>query len=114
MIIKKLMDVPLADLQHYDHLEKRIVIGPDDGSKEIILRHFSIEPGGTSPHHSHNFPHLVKIEAGKGTVSDAAGKEHQLQTGDYVYVPDNEDHQFKNTGSEPFAFICIVPERGEN
>ena len=113
MVIKKLSDVPFTNLPGYDRVKKQIVIGPDDGSQEIVLRYFSIAPGGTSPHHSHDFPHLVKIEAGKGAVTDATGSEHQLQTGDYVYVDNNEAHFFTNTGSEPFDFICIVPQRGE-
>jgi len=112
--IKRRSDVPLADLQGYDNVKKQIVIGPDDGSQEIVLRYFSLKPGGASPYHTHNFPHLVKIETGNGTVTDATGDEHQLRTGDYVYINDNEVHQFRNTGSEPFDFICIVPQRGES
>jgi len=114
MIIKKLSDVPLTNIAGYDQVKKQIVIGPDDGSQEIVMRYFSIEPGGTSPHHSHDFPHLVKIEAGTAIVIDTTGNEHQVQTGDYVYINDNETHQFRNIGSGPFNFICIVPQRGES
>ena len=113
MIIKKLSDVPSAELKGYENVTKQIVIGPDDGSNEIVLRYFSLGPGGASPHHSHDFSHLVKIEAGCGVVIDATGKERQLQAGDYVYVDENERHNFRNTGAEPFDFICIVPIRGE-
>ena len=113
MIIKKLSEVPLAALEGYKNVTKQIVIGPDDGSDEIVLRYFSLKPGGASPHHSHDFPHLVKIEAGKGIAIDSTGDEHTLQAGDYVYLKDNETHSFKNAGSESFDFICIVPKRGE-
>ena len=113
MNIKKLSDVPVTELQGYDNVKKQIVIGPDDGSQEIVLRYFSIGPGGTSPHHGHDFPHLVRIESGNGMVTDETGNEHQLQSGDYVYIEDNETHQFRNTGSGSFDFICIVPRRGE-
>jgi len=114
MIIKKLRDVPFTSVPGYDQVKKQIVIGPDDGSQEIVMRYFSLEPGGTSPHHSHDFPHLVKIETGYGIAIDTTGNEHQVQTGDYVYINDNETHQFRNTGSKPFHFICIVPQRGES
>jgi len=114
MIIKKLTDVPFTSVPGYDQVKKQIVIGPDDGSQEIVMRYFSIEPGGMTPHHSHDFPHLVKIEAGNGIAIDTTGNEHKLQTGDYVYINSNETHQFRNTGSEPFNFICIVPQRGES
>ncbi len=113
MVIKKLSDVPFTDVQGYDHVKKQIVLGPDDGSQEIVLRYFSLEPGGMSPRHTHDFPHLVKIESGNGTVTDATGAEHQLHMGDYIYINNNELHHFRNTGSEPFDFICIVPKRGE-
>lgn len=114
MIIKKLSDVPSLGVQGYDNVKKQIVIGPDDGSQEIVLRHFSLQRGGASPYHSHDFPHLVKIEAGQGIVTDGDGHNHQLQAGQYVYIASDEVHQFKNTGSEEFNFICIVPRRGEN
>jgi len=113
MIIKNLSDVPSFELKGIEHVKKRIVIGPTDGSQEIILRYFSLEAGGATPHHAHNFPHLVKVESGQGMVTDEKGNAHQLQQGDYVYVNDNETHQFKNTGTETFEFICIVPKRGE-
>ncbi|MBN1849937.1 MAG: cupin domain-containing protein [Deltaproteobacteria bacterium] len=113
MVVKTLSDVPAQGVEGYDRIEKRVVIGQDDGSQEIVLRYFSIGVGGMSPHHSHDFPHLVKIEAGNGAVLDAMGNERHLQKGDYVYIPDNEVHHFINTGSEPFDFICIVPKRGE-
>ena len=113
MIIKNLGDVPYADLQGYEKVSKQIVIGPHDGSNEIVMRYFSLEPHGKSPHHSHDFPHLVKIEAGNGVVKDASGLERKLQKGDYVFIRDNEVHQFANTGTDPFNFICIVPRRGE-
>jgi len=114
MIIKKLSDVPFTNVEGYDQVKKQIVIGPDDGAREIVMRYFSIEPGGMTPHHSHDFPHLVKIEAGTGIAIDTTDNEHQVQTGDYVYIKSNETHQFRNIGSELFNFICIVPKRGES
>ena len=113
MIVKNLGDVPCAELHGYEGVSKRIVIGPDDGSNEIVLRYFILDPGGKSPHHFHDFPHLVKIEAGNGVLIDAGGAEHPLRKGDYVFIGDNEEHHLVNTGIEPFEFICIVPRRGE-
>ena len=113
MIIKKLDEAPAAELEGYQNVTKRVVLGSADGSAEIAMRHFSLGPGGASPFHSHDFPHLVRIEAGTGVIVDADGGEHPLQPGDYIYVPDNELHNLRNTGPEPFDFICIVPARGE-
>jgi len=113
MIVKKLTDAPAVELEAYQNVTKRVVLGAADGSGEIALRHFSLGPGGASPYHTHPFPHLVRIEAGTGVIVDPDGAEHPLQPGDYIYVPDNERHNLRNTGPDPFDFICIVPARGE-
>ena len=97
----------------YVGVTKQIVLGPTDGSDEIVLRHFCVDEGGATPRHTHDFPHLVRIEAGLGVAVDAEGTEHPVGVGDYVYVAPNEMHNFKNTGKKSFEFICIVPARGE-
>ncbi len=111
MIIKKLREVPGVELEDYENVTRRIVLGKDDGSTEIMLRHFSLGSGGVTPYHTHAFPHLVRVEAGCGVVTDAQGTEHPLQVGDYIYIHDDEPHNLKNGGTEPFDFICIVPGR---
>lgn len=113
MKIKKRDGVPLADTQGYTAVTKQVVLGPEDGSDEIVLRYFSVAAGGATPFHSHDFPHLVKIEAGRGVAVNADGNEQPVVADDYVYIEANEVHNFKNTGDEPFEFICIVPLRGE-
>ena len=113
MIVKELKDVPFVDLSAYEGVEKQVVLGPEDGSEEIVLRYFTVAPGGSTPYHIHDWPHLVKIEAGSGVTVDVDGNETPVHAGNFVYVEDNEKHQFRNTGSEPLAFICIVPRRGE-
>jgi quercetin dioxygenase-like cupin family protein len=113
MIIKKPEEVPFETLTGYNGVKKQIYLGPADGSNEIVMRYFSVAPGGSTPYHQHAFPHLVKIEQGRGLAIDSQGKEHALERGQLVYVADNEIHGFRNTGNEPFEFICIVPRRGE-
>jgi len=114
MIIKKLVDAPSFELTGMPHVKKRIILGPSEGSKEIVLRYFSLEAGGATPHHTHDFPHLIKVEYGEGQVLDQYDHAHPLQAGDYIYINSNETHKLKNTGEEPFEFICIVPGRGES
>ncbi|MBW1773254.1 MAG: cupin domain-containing protein [Deltaproteobacteria bacterium] len=113
MIIKRLADNLFANMAGHENIKKQIVLGPDDGSGEIVLRYFKLAPGGSSPYHHHDFPHLVKVETGKGIVIDPDGNEHPLETGDYVYIHDNELHSLENRSRESFEFICVVPEREE-
>jgi quercetin dioxygenase-like cupin family protein len=114
MIIKKLQDVPYAESHGYENMKKQIVIGPEDGSDEIVMRYFTLGVGGSSPYHSHDWPHLVRIEQGSGVLVDKEQQESTITAGDYVFVESNTLHCFRNTGSKPFSFICIIPSRGES
>lgn len=112
MRIKRRDDVcPTAS--GYAGVTKQVVLGPAEGSDEIILRYFSVDEGSATPYHTHDFPHLVKVEAGEGAAVGPDGSERPVSPGDYVFVPPNETHNFRNTGTRPFEFICIVPGRGE-
>jgi quercetin dioxygenase-like cupin family protein len=113
MIVKKLEEVPANPMPGCAGVLKRLVVGPQEGSGEIMLRHFTLEPGASSPHHAHPFPHVARIESGEGYVVDPEGREQAVRAGDFVYIPDNERHQFRNGGAAPFVFLCIVPRRGE-
>jgi quercetin dioxygenase-like cupin family protein len=113
MKIKRRQGAPPVETRGYTAVTKQVILGPEDGSEEIVLRYFSVAKGGATPYHSHDFPHLVKIEAGQGVAVDVDENESAVTAGDYVYVDSDEIHNFKDTGDEPFEFICIVPIRGE-
>jgi quercetin dioxygenase-like cupin family protein len=36
-----------------------------------------------------------------------------MGAGGYAFVPAGVEHQFRNDGTEPFSFMCIVPEEGD-
>jgi quercetin dioxygenase-like cupin family protein len=111
VIIKKNMDVreDIPEEEGTKDVLRRILIGPDDGSLNIIMRHFKILPGGNTPLHRHNWEHVVKIEKGKGIVVNEAGEEIVISEGESLFIPENEEHQFKNPFSDPFEFLCIIP-----
>ena len=113
MVIKNIKNVPYEDMSAYNGIRKQVLVGRKDGSNEIVMRYFSVEPGGNTPYHDHGFPHVVKVEKGKGIVIDKDGNEHSLEQGHVIYIHDDEVHGFKNEGAESFDFICIVPPRGE-
>lgn len=113
MIIKKLQDVPKEGTAAYKGVDKQIPIGPRDGSEEIVMRVFTVEPGGNTPFHNHSFPHLIKVEEGQAVAWDKNKNETPVQAGDYIYVPDNQTHGFYNNSNALFRFICIIPRRGE-
>jgi len=110
MIVKKIADIPEAPPREegVTNVMMKILIGPDDGSKNIVMRHFRVFPGGNTPFHTHEIEHIVKIEKGKGMVLNESGEETLVSEGQSLFIGSAEKHQFKNPFDEPFEFICTI------
>jgi len=98
--------------QDIEKVVKRLLVGPNDGWQGWALRLFELEAGGHTPRHDHPWPHINYITEGCGTLH-LDGVDHEIDEGSFAYVPAGATHQFRNTGADTFAFICIVPEEGE-
>lgn len=86
----------------------RWLLGERDGTPTFAMRQFEVVPGGFTPRHSHPYEHEVFVLEGEGEVFEGA-EPHRLRTGDVVFVKPNEVHQFRNTGSGPLKFLCLIP-----
>lgn len=115
MIIRKNSDIPEEPMKEegVKKVLKRVLIGPEQGSEKIIMRYFTVLPGGNTPYHSHDHEHVVKIEKGKGIVVDENGQENVVSQGESLLVEGGKEHQFKNPYNKPFEFLCIIlnPEK---
>lgn len=90
-----------------------VMVGRADGAPNFALRQFKVEPGGFTPRHSHDYEHEVFIVEGSGTIF-LEGSEHPIRAGDVIFVPADQEHQFKAAGpgtrGEPgLRFLCLVP-----
>jgi quercetin dioxygenase-like cupin family protein len=84
------------------------LIGPDDAAPSFSMRQFELAPGGHTPRHAHAHEHEVFVLEGAGVVL-AGDREHPLRAGTAVFVAPNEVHQFRNTGTGPLKFLCMIP-----
>ena len=86
----------------------RWLINDTDGAPNFAMRQFSVAPDGHTPKHSHPYEHEVYVLSGNGIVLEG-DQEHPITAGDFIYVRPDEIHQFRNTGSTPLTFLCMVP-----
>lgn len=89
----------------------KVLVGPDQGWDSHVMRAIELETGGYSPKHEHPWPHINYVIEGEGILS-VGGEEKEIKKGSIAFVPPGQLHQFKNTGKEKLAFICIVPKEG--
>jgi quercetin dioxygenase-like cupin family protein len=74
------------------------------------MRYFAVQPGGYTSLDQHAHDHGVYVLHGCARLR-LGHEEHELHTGDVVYIAGNEIHQFFALGDEPFGFLCVVPAK---
>jgi quercetin dioxygenase-like cupin family protein len=115
MKVKIEQEIPAAFVEDegVHNVTRQVLIGPEDGSSNIIMRYYKVLPGGNTPFHSHDFEHVVRVEKGRGFVVDSSGQEIPISPGHSIFIAAGEKHQFKNPNEEPFEFLCTIlnPEK---
>lgn len=104
------VDILIPEEQGILGVKMRKVISEKEGAKNFIMRVFEIEKGGYTPLHKHDWEHEVFVLSGSGIVVGESG-EIEIKSGDVIFVPGGEMHQFKNPGKENLEFICLIPAR---
>ena len=95
-------------IQERPGVVKRDVITAADGAPNFCMRVFEVEPGSSTPYHSHPWEHEVFVLSGRGVVVGEPG-ETQIAKDSVIFIPPDEHHCLVNNGSEPLRFICIIP-----
>jgi quercetin dioxygenase-like cupin family protein len=84
------------------------LISEKDGAPNFLMRQFTLQAGGFTPFHSHDWEHEVYVLEGHGKVRYEE-REEAIQPGDAILINPNEKHQFR-AGTDVLKFICMVPK----
>ena len=87
---------------------KREVINADDGAPNFCMRVFEVEPGSSTPSHSHAWEHEIYVLAGQGVAVSEKG-ETPIGADSVVFIPPDEHHCLVNNGTETLRLICVIP-----
>ncbi len=89
---------------------RQVLIGTDEDSSHFHMRYFAVQPGGHTSLDQHPHDHGVYILHGRARLR-LGNEEHELSSGDAIYISGNDVHQFFTLGEEPFGFLCVVPAK---
>lgn len=85
------------------------------GQPEYGLRHFTVDPGGAIPLHSHFYLQTMYIESGAfecfacDPETDEVTASRICKAGDWVYTAAHEPHGMRNVSdTEPGTFLCCI------
>jgi len=86
----------------------RWLINRDNGARTFAMRRFVVQPGGEIPLHSHAEDHEMYVLEGEG-VAFTRERETPIRADMFIYIPPWEEHGYRNTGSKPLVFLCMIP-----
>ncbi len=114
MFVSHRNEIPGKELngEALNNVSKQVLIGPEQGWEDYVMRMFTLGKDGFTPRHDHDWPHILYIVEGQGTLH-LDGTDHQVESGSTAFVPGGKAHQLLNRGTENFVFICIVPKEGD-
>jgi arsenite methyltransferase len=87
-------DIPGVEVRHLTKVE------------DLELKVIDIEPGCSTPFHTHPHAHEAVIVSGVGALR-LDNREEALEPGDVLFVNLEEPHAIVNGGSEVLRFVCL-------
>ena len=107
MFVKKLSAITAESIPVGQGVSRQILISPEE-APNFAMRIFSIDPGGFMPMHTNTVEHEQFVLSGSAEVS-LNGELFAVEKDDVVLIPSGVPHYYKNTGVEPFTFLCLIP-----
>lgn len=87
--------------------EMQVLVGPEQGAPNFVLRRFIMGAGGGMPRHTNLVEHEQYVLRGRAriTIGDAV---HEVRPDTTLYIPAGAVHSYEVLEA-PFEFLCVVP-----
>ena len=107
MSVRHVSEIPEEPVAAGKKTARQVLIGPDEGPN-FAMRRFIMQPGGGMPAHTNAVEHEQYVLRGSARVG-IGNETVEVRQGDVVYIPAGTPHWYEVNGSEPFEFLCVVP-----
>ena len=85
----------------------QVLVGPDEGAANFVMRRFRMGAGGGIPRHTNRVEHEQYVLRGRARIT-VGGEPHDVGPDDTLYIPAGVPHSYEVLDG-PFEFICVVP-----
>jgi len=89
----------------------QVLVGPDDGAPNFVLRRFVMEEGGGIPFHTNDVEHEQYVLRGRARIR-IGSEDHRVGPDDSLFIPAGVPHSYE-VEEGPFEFLCVVPNRSD-
>ena len=109
MNVKRIDSVTAETVQSGVGVTKKVLISHEE-APNFAMRCFEIQPGGSMPNHTNQVEHEQFVLSGSAKIG--IGEEIvEVKKDDIVFIPADIPHWYRNSGDEPFIFLCLVPNK---
>ena len=109
MFVKHSKQIAAEDVSAGNKTSRQVLISSEE-APNFAMRKFILQPGGSMPNHTNTVEHEQYVLNGQAEVA-IDDKIYQVKKDDVVFIPANVPHWYKVLGSEPFEFLCLIPNQ---
>ncbi|MDE3053023.1 MAG: cupin domain-containing protein [Gemmatimonadota bacterium] len=85
----------------------QVLVGPDQGAPNFVLRRFIMGAGGGMPFHTNEVEHEQYVLRGRARIR-IGDDVHEVKPDTTLYIPAGVPHSYEVLEA-PFEFLCVVP-----
>lgn len=107
-LVKSSKNVKMEEVEKAEDIcVQKLIIGKD-GSTDVYMRKFTMEPGGNMVLHKHdNTDHVQYVLEGKIKIT-LDGNEQTVEKDDIIFIPKGTAHSYQNFGEKDAKFLCMI------
>lgn len=106
-VVRPADDVPRQAVEAGRDTHIQVLLGPDEGAPNFVMRRFVMEAGGGIPTHSNDVEHEQYVLRGRARIT-VGDDVHEVGPDDTLYIPAGVTHSYEVLDG-PFEFLCVVP-----
>lgn len=106
-VVRPASNVPGREVAAGRHARMQVLLGPQEGAPNFVMRRFTMEQGGGIPTHTNRVEHEQYVLRGRARIR--IGEDaYDVGPDDTLYIPAGAEHSYEVLDG-PFEFLCVVP-----
>ncbi|HEX9580237.1 MAG TPA: cupin domain-containing protein [Gemmatimonadales bacterium] len=85
----------------------QVLVGPEQGAANFVMRRFTMETGGGMPLHTNQVEHEQYVLRGRARIR-IGDRVHEVGPDHTLFIPAGAPHAYEVVEA-PFEFLCVVP-----
>jgi uncharacterized protein YndB with AHSA1/START domain/quercetin dioxygenase-like cupin family protein len=106
--VRRAESVPTVEVKAGQGTAMHVLVGPQQGATDFVLRRFVMQQGGGMPYHTNLVEHQQYVLRGKARIR-IADEVHEVSADHTLFIPAGVPHSY-DVVEGPFEFICVVPD----